>query len=160
MEKEKALNLALNLMNEHGLFINRWQFQWCEGKRLFGYCNNTKKIISLSLPLTELNSEEQVKDTILHEIAHALAPVGEGHGRIWKSICVKIGANPTRCYSSKDVTKPKANYVRVCTTCNVEHQAYRKSRRKVACGACCKKYNEGKYSDKFILKYKRNNRGL
>ena len=36
----------------------------------------------------------EVKDTILHEIAHALAVARAGHGPAWKTVARRIGATP------------------------------------------------------------------
>lgn len=41
-------------------------------------------------------NEEQLEDTILHEVAHAIAGSRAGHGPAWKSVCREIGANPNR----------------------------------------------------------------
>lgn len=151
MEKDLAEKLALDLIRQHNLI--EYNFQWTEGKRIFGYCNYNKKIIGLSLPLTELNSEEEVKDTILHEIAHALAGKGTGHGNKWKEMCLKIGAKPERCWDKNNVKEPEGKYIVSCSTCGYVRQAHRK-KKKVACGKCCRTYNGGKYSTKYLLEYK------
>ena len=72
MNLKDAEELALSLMRKHGL--SHWEFGFDRAKRRFGACNFSKKRISLSKYLTEVNEIEQVRDTILHEIAHALAP--------------------------------------------------------------------------------------
>jgi hypothetical protein len=33
----------------------------------------------------------QVAGTVLHELAHVIAPIGAGHGRPWKEACSKVG---------------------------------------------------------------------
>ena len=58
-----------------------------EQKKRFGQCDRTTKTISLSKELTRINDISKVKDTILHEIAHALTK--GGHNREWK-LMVKI----------------------------------------------------------------------
>ena len=37
---------------------------------------------------------DEVRDTILHEIAHALVGPGHGHDAVWKAKCVEVGAKP------------------------------------------------------------------
>ncbi len=37
---------------------------------------------------------EQVRDTVLHEIAHAIAGPEAGHGPLWKATARRIGATP------------------------------------------------------------------
>jgi len=92
-------------MTDHGLFAVGWKFKWDRATRRFGCCHHQRKIISLSLPLTRLNPETQVRDTLLHEIAHALTP-GQGHNRHWKKKCVEVGAQPSRCFMPEEVILP------------------------------------------------------
>lgn len=70
-----------------------WKLGWSHARRIFGQCHYAVKTIFLSKPLVELNPEDQVLDTILHEIAHALTP-GDGHGNEWRAMCRKLGATP------------------------------------------------------------------
>ena len=78
MTLTEARQLAHDLMRLHKVPAV-WSFQFDHSKVRFGKCNYTKKEISLSRHLVQLNSEAEVRDTILHEIAHALAPRGAGH---------------------------------------------------------------------------------
>ncbi|HYO07513.1 MAG TPA: SprT-like domain-containing protein, partial [Tepidisphaeraceae bacterium] len=73
--------LTRSLMNQHGL--SDWRFDFDHARRRFGSCRPRQKLITLSRHLVFLNEEPEVRDTILHEIAHALTP-GDGHGRRWK----------------------------------------------------------------------------
>ena len=73
MNTIEAKNMAVRLMDHHGLIEKGWTFVWMKMKRTFGQCWHSKKQILLSWPLTSLNDETTVRDTILHEIAHALA---------------------------------------------------------------------------------------
>ena len=74
MNLNDAKTLANELMNQHGLYD--WTFMFDDAKLRFGQCRHRSKEISLSRELTELNDVVHVKDTILHEIAHALLPRG------------------------------------------------------------------------------------
>jgi predicted metal-dependent hydrolase len=98
-----AQHLARALMRQHGLA--KWTFRFDHARRRFGSCRARQKVITLSRPLTFLNPEPEVRDTILHEIAHALAP-DDGHGALWKQKCVEIGARPIRCYGDETVASP------------------------------------------------------
>ena len=126
MNTTAAYYLAIELMEKHGLTETGWTFKWSRGKKQFGACatkfnRRTKtfvyKEIRLSAPLTELNSEEQVTDTILHEIAHAIAGTAAGHGPEWRRVARAIGAKAERCYSSKDVNMPAHKLEVVCGCC-------------------------------------------
>ncbi|MCF7917926.1 SprT-like domain-containing protein [Candidatus Gracilibacteria bacterium] len=148
-----AQNIAQELLRTHGLLD--WEFRFDRAKYRFGYCNYTKKIISISRILTELNTESKVRDTILHEIAHALVGKTCGHGKIWKEKSFEIGACPKRCFQSKEVVLPKRKYTVRCDHCQKEYQVAKK-RFRVACGDCCQRFNSGKYSPKFSLRFIKN----
>ena len=81
------------------------------------------------------NEDEEVYDTLLHEIAHALAGPGAGHGPVWKAICIKIGAKPHRCYGEQ-VNMPQGRYQATCGGCQRVHHKHRRPRGKYFCKAC------------------------
>src|SRR5688572_16549717 len=101
-----ARDLAHSLLRQHGLHDAGWTFRFDHARRRFGSCRYRAKVVTLSRHLTFLNDEPQVRDTILHEIAHALAGHAAGHGDEWKRMCVTVGANPRRCYDDDEVLSP------------------------------------------------------
>jgi predicted SprT family Zn-dependent metalloprotease len=110
-----------------------WSFQFDRSKVRFGKCNYGKKEISLSRYLVELNDELEVRETILHEIAHALAPRGAGHGAKWRAVAESIGCQAKRCYG-EEVARPAPRYKGTCPTCR--QVIYRHRRTVIACGRC------------------------
>lgn len=105
----EAAELAKELMVRHRLI--GWSFRFDKDARAFGSCNHTRKVITLSASLTELNSDYEVKDTILHEIAHALVGPDHGHDAVWKSKCRQVGARPEATYDSKQVTPVPTKHI-------------------------------------------------
>ena len=73
MNLNDAQSLAADLMQQHKL-PREWSFGFDRSKVRFGKCDYGKKRISLSRHLVEANGIAVVRETILHEIAHALAP--------------------------------------------------------------------------------------
>jgi predicted SprT family Zn-dependent metalloprotease len=132
MEPAHAQKLAHELMKLHKL-PSEWSFKFDRSKVSFGKCNYSKKQISLSRYLVELNDEKEVRDTILHEIAHALAPRGAGHGAAWRSVAISIGCNGMRCYG-EEVVRPEPKHKGTCPACKLE--IYRHRRTEVACANC------------------------
>ena len=166
MDIRKAEIMAMTLIEKHLSDAKfDWQFEFNNAKKTFGQCVYGKKYgrpfhrIKLSKPLVALNDEEQVRDTILHEIAHALDVEQRGyssHDYKWVSIARSIGCNGNRCYNVNDVEQPKSKYSLICNSCKREAPAYRKPKRKKACGVCCRKHNNGKYSEDYVLNLKQN----
>lgn len=167
MDLREAQRLAERLMKENGLISPKWIFKFDNAKRRFGVCKYTyinratKDVkcghISLSKYLVSANDEKQVRDTILHEIAHALTP-GHGHDYVWKQKCIEIGAKPERCYSSKDVNtetvKATARYQATCGGCGIVHVKHRMTstmwnQKKWA----CKCQSSKSWDKKILLKY-------
>jgi hypothetical protein len=77
----------------------------------FGQCDYRKKTVCINLHLHKNSSEEQIVDTMLHEIAHALDYLvdgkSSGHGTHWKSISGQLGNTPkAKSKSAKGVEYP------------------------------------------------------
>lgn len=127
MNTIEAARMARELMNQHKLYD--WRFQFDRSKRRIGYCQFIKKYISLSEPYTRINAVEHIKDTILHEIAHALAGAAAGHGIEWKLIAQSIGARPETCARAEELELPKSPYQAVCQFCQHTFRRFRLTRR-------------------------------
>lgn len=98
MDIKEAKKLLREKMDAHGLVD--WRIDVLpKTKHFAGTCNHREKKIYLGLMPTETRSEEEVLNTILHEIAHAL--VGKlklPHCWIWKEKHIEIGGNGKRCW--------------------------------------------------------------
>ena len=120
-------------LKKWGLIEKGWKFALNRGKKMAGCCKYRNKEISISLHHIQNNDENEVKDTILHEIAHALTP-GANHGRAWKIACIKVGANPKRCHDLELVQTSK--YYATCGCEGKRWQYHRKIRRTLFCRNC------------------------
>jgi predicted SprT family Zn-dependent metalloprotease len=119
MDLPAAEAMARELMERHGVFAAGWRFAWSNGKRQLGAAcvhADGRKTLRLSRHLVRLNDDAEVRDTILHEIAHAIAGVEHGHDAVWKSVCVRIGARPVRV-AGEEVNVVEGRYVLVCGAC-------------------------------------------
>lgn len=92
--KEVAV-LAREFMDRHGL--QEWTLRFSGARRKLGECRSQQRLILLSRMHAVNGSSEQVTDTILHEIAHALAGPAARHGPAWKAIARRLGATPRSC---------------------------------------------------------------
>jgi predicted SprT family Zn-dependent metalloprotease len=156
VELVSAQQLAEKMMKEASL--SDWSFCFDRAKKRFGQCNYARKIISLSRHLVELNSESVVKDVIIHEIAHAIAGHKAGHGKKWKTCVEKMGGVAERCYNAENVKTPTLKYTLFCRNCETKMQRQKRPGlfHGLACKACCKAHNNGKFSRKFLLELRKN----
>lgn len=119
MNAARIESLARRLMAKHGL--SDWTFKLDNRSLRLGSCNPQAKAISVSRRHVQQDTDENVRDTILHEIAHALSPEDAGHGKEWKTIARQIGATP----------KPKGDSVigphweATCPKCGRSFRQYR-----------------------------------
>ena len=138
MHPYDARQLAWDLIRRHGLADAGWRFEFACARRRFGCCHYARKLITLSRPLTLLNAEAEVRDTLLHEIAHALTP-GQGHGPRWRAKCRELGAKPVRCYRDDSIVSPprrSARYEWGCRACGWWVARHRRTRRRFVCARC------------------------
>lgn len=91
MEAQAARSLALAMMTEHGLIAKGWSFAFDRAKSRLGATKYHIKTITLSPYVVAYSTEYQVRQTMLHEIAHALLPIDAGHGAEWKALAARLG---------------------------------------------------------------------
>ena len=153
MNLSDTQNLALDFMKLHNL-DREWRFEFNNAKRLFGVCNHSKKTIELSRNLTLLNDAGRVKNTILHEIAHALCDPREWHGRQWRETAISIGCDGLRLYDSNEVMQPAWTWRGLCPN---GHETLRHRRARVSCRRCriAAGFNRRGYHKQFKIKWAR-----
>ena len=102
MNLKKAEQLTNKYLTLH-LPDSGWSFKWDNAIGRLGVCKYKSKTISLSKRWVASLPESEVIDTILHEIAHAIAGFKAHHGYKWKQACIKLGAKPIASVSNLDV---------------------------------------------------------
>ena len=137
MQTSAALRLARSLMDEHGL--RDWTVGLDRAKARAGATHFGRRRITLSGPLTRLHDEEHVRDTILHEIAHALVGPEHGHDAVWKSMARKVGASDARCFSS-EAARQLAPFVGVCAAGH-EVRRHKRPTRVFSCPQCSPRFD-------------------
>lgn len=118
--------------------------------------------IELNPKLREI-SEQEIWQTLKHELAHLIAYHRAGrrkiqpHGPEWRLACTELGipGETTRHTLPFTGRKQKKRYAYTCPACASTIQRVRPLRRAVACFSCCKTKNAGRYHDHYRLVKKR-----
>lgn len=153
MQLTDAKNLAIQLMNQHGLLDKNWSFEFDNARRRFGVCNYRYKRIGLSKHLVSLNDESQVRDTILHEIAHALVGAKHGHDYVWRTKAIEIGCDGQRCYSSNVVETPESRYIATCNGCGEVFKRHKMTQKMRFINSSCASCSGGRYNPVYRLEW-------
>lgn len=110
-QKERLLQietLAKSLMNKYD--VGHFKFEFYKGSgRTFGLCCHQDNKIKLSIKHCLEDNDADILDTILHEIAHAIVGIGNGHNRVWKEKAISLGASP---YATRKQWGPSAPTVK------------------------------------------------
>lgn len=134
MDLIAAKNIANELMQKHGLIADGWTFGYDNAKMRLGVCRFRTKKINMSRLYTINSNEVEVKDTILHEIAHALVGPVVKHGWIWKMKARELGAEPS--LASSTVKALEGIYKTSCS-CGIKHATFhRRPRKQRHCRNC------------------------
>jgi len=68
-----------------------WSFGFDNATRRAGLCNYTDRRITVSRHLAARFEDDEIHQILLHEVAHALAGPGTGHGPAWRAIARGLG---------------------------------------------------------------------
>lgn len=137
MDLADVRRLGEALLAEHG--PAGWTFALDHAKRRAGLCRYDKKTISVSRHLMALYDEPRVRDTILHEIAHALVGHEHGHDVVWKRTAEALGCSGERLV---DVEAPKlpAPWQGTCPAGHT-YERHRRPTRAASCTRCDRAFN-------------------
>lgn len=133
---EQHKSEGYRILADHG--INGWTITLDNAKSRLGVCNYRYKRISLSRSFVAHASSAEIRDTVLHEVAHAIAGASAGHGYKWQRIARAIGCNATRC-GENPAGRPVGRYTAHCATHGVIGYRWRltdKMIHGVVCGRC------------------------
>ena len=122
MELNVVKMLADKLLDKHGLIEKGWRFSFDRAKRRAGSCKFSKKEITIAKAYAEQQEVMEIKNSILHEIAHALVGPQHGHSQIWRKKAKEIGCDASRCHH---IVFSKPKYVLTCNNRCFEVFRYR-----------------------------------
>ncbi|MGR3914459.1 MAG: SprT-like domain-containing protein [Gammaproteobacteria bacterium] len=94
--EQNALTNCRQLLRRHGL--TDWSARLDDSGSRAGACDYREKVILLSRLFLRGAPAADVRDTILHEVAHALAGAAHYHDARWRKIARQIGCSARRCH--------------------------------------------------------------
>lgn len=117
-----------------------WTFAFDNAKRRAGLCDYTHRRISVSRYLAARYEDDVNHQTLLHEVAHALAGPAAGHGPAWKRVARELGYVGGTTHDGETATD-LAPWVGVCPA---GHLAYRHRRptRDTSCVKCAPRFDK------------------
>lgn len=135
MDMDNAAAVAHCLMSQHGLEAKGWRFDFDNAAARAGLCDQHQKKITVSRELTERNGRSFFIDTVLHEIAHALAGAHHHHDAVWRRTVRSIGGTAGRTHDAHLAYR----FIGTCARCGAHSLAMRK--RLCSCSSCYPKFN-------------------
>jgi SprT protein len=153
MDLNEAKALAEELIAEH--LDASWTFGWINHLTVMGQCSHHQRRILLARKLTPIADDDAVRDTILHEIAHALAGPSHDHDATWRRLARSLGCPDTAHIDPARVGNPRETLAPWVGTCPAGHVSevryFRKPRARYACSVCC----QGKWQEQHVLTYRK-----
>jgi predicted SprT family Zn-dependent metalloprotease len=126
MDLKELEAIARRELARHGL--HGWTFDLSNAKRRLGVCNYRRKRIEVAEYYARNSPPETVLDTLLHEIAHAIAGPAAKHGSQWKAVAVRLGATPRSCETAGQVVVEPGDWQATCPACEKTVHLYRRPR--------------------------------
>ena len=133
----EVLLLARRLMAEHG--VGDWSVSLDRARRRAGQTDHSRRRITLSRQLMAMYDESEVRETVLHEIAHARVGAAHGHDAVWRAEARRIGASGARLVSAE---APRVAGLWV-GTCPAGHTVDRMRRPALpsSCSRCARRFS-------------------
>lgn len=116
-----------------------WSFGFDRAKRRAGLCNYTERRITVSRYLAARFEDDEIHQILLHEVAHAIAGAGAGHGAEWRRVADEIGYVGGRTHDG-EIAHEMAPWVGLCPAGH-EHVRFRRPSRVTSCGRCSRGFS-------------------
>ena len=111
--EDHAAELLERYLNA-GAPATRWRFRFETATSRAGICRYNTRTIALSVSFALRASWDDIRDTLLHEVAHAMVGPGHGHDAVWQTAARRIGCTANRCST---VTHSLKRWIGECPRC-------------------------------------------
>ncbi|MCH7228962.1 SprT-like domain-containing protein [Verrucomicrobiaceae bacterium E54] len=110
-------------------------------------------------PLLKNFDEEEIRRTLLHELAHLVAHNRAGrrkiapHGPEWQLACAELGipGEPARHQLPLPRIRQQRRFTYACPACGKVVRRARRLRHEAACLPCCRQHAGGRFDRRFLL---------
>jgi len=116
-----------------------WTFGFDNARTRAGLCDYRAQRITVSRHLAGRYDDDEIHQVLLHEVAHALAGAGAGHGPRWKKVANEIGYEGKRLHDGA-IADELASWVGTCPNGHV-HYRYRRPTREQSCAKCSRRFD-------------------
>ncbi|RCK59733.1 SprT-like domain-containing protein [Microbacterium sorbitolivorans] len=116
-----------------------WTFAFDNAKKRAGACHFTARRITVSRYLAARFADDDIHQTLLHEVAHAIAGPTAGHGPAWKSIARDLGYVGGTTHALETATE-LAPWVGICPNGHIAYR-HRRPSRPSSCAKCSRTFN-------------------
>jgi predicted SprT family Zn-dependent metalloprotease len=116
-----------------------WTFGFDHARTRAGLCDYRAKRITVSRHLAARYEDDEIHQVLLHEVAHALAGAGAGHGPRWKKVAAELGYEGKRLHGGA-IADDLATWIGTCPNGHT-HYRYRKPARPLSCGKCSRRFD-------------------
>lgn len=82
---------------QKSLYELGWRTNFAKSTKYLACCEHQTKRVVFSLQFLEASSEIEIKNTALHEIAHALVGPYHAHDEVWRAKAIELGIEPKVC---------------------------------------------------------------
>ena len=132
-----VLSLARSLMEEAD--VGDWDLAFDRARRRAGQTDHARHRLTLSRHLMSLYDEAQVRETILHEIAHARVGPHHGHDAVWAAEATRLGATGRRLIDAH-APRLRGRWVGRCPAGH-EVDRMRRPASPVSCSRCASRFS-------------------
>ena len=117
MTMQQVVDHAAQLRERHlntGAQATWWRFRFETATSRAGICRYTTRTIALSVSYVLRAPWNDIRDTLLHEVAHAIVGPGHAHDAVWQTAARRIGCTAKRCST---VTRSRKRWIGKCPRC-------------------------------------------
>lgn len=116
-----------------------WTFDFDHAKRRAGLCDYQRRRITVSRYLAARFDDDEIHQTLLHEVAHALAGHAAAHGPEWKRVARELGYVGGTTHHGPTATE-LAPWIGRCPSGHVAYR-HRRPARETSCAKCSRQFD-------------------